>query len=62
MPFPMSYNILVLCQLIMVKNSVTVMSMNVNGIRDYAKRKGVISWLVYDSNMSPDIIFLQETH
>ena len=49
--------------MIMVKNVITVMSYNVNGLRDQAKHRAVISQVIYsDQRTVPDIVFLQETH
>ena len=45
-------------------NSFTVLSLNVNGFSDYARRKKLISKYLYQCHTSPlpDVICLQETH
>ena len=39
--------------------ALTVISVNVNGLRDGDKRLGFLQWL---SHLSPSVVCLQETH
>ena len=47
--------------LILITMALTILTLNVNGLRDHAKRAGLLRWLQALPSV-PDVVCLQETH